>query len=410
MRTVIVGAGQSGAWVARTLRELQPEVEIILVGDETSAPYERPPLSKGVLSGTQEAPPSLLSIEQARDLDINMQLGVEVQVINRRQRSLVLSNGVALTYDKLVLATGGRARLPELAGVDLPAVHTLRTLNDAKRLRNSLRAGRKLLVLGGGWIGLEVAATARSSGLSVTLIEGGSRLCARSVTPDVSAFLLERHVHAGVDVQLSGAVTAISETDGGMLTATTHRGRQAFDLIVVGIGLQPNTALGEACGLEINNGIVVDANGRTSDPDIYAAGDVTNQPCSWAGAKLGARIRLESWANAQSQGIAVGRALAGMDPGQRDLPWFWSDQYELNLQVLGTPSSDAVTVQRGQKDDGKFCLFQFLDERLHAVIAVNMPREVKLAKRWMKAGTWPDHLELSDPQFRLDKFKAAMAV
>jgi 3-phenylpropionate/trans-cinnamate dioxygenase ferredoxin reductase subunit len=410
MRTVIVGAGQSGAWVARTLRELRPEVEIILIGQEASAPYERPPLSKDVLSGTQDAPPSLLSIEQARDLDINMQLGVEVQAINRRQRSLVLSNGVVLTYDKLVLATGGRARLPELAGIDLPAVHTLRTLDDAKRLRNSLRAGRKLLVLGGGWIGLEVAATARRCGLSVTVIEGGSRLCARSVTPDVSAFLLERHVREGVDVQLNGAVTAISETDGGMLSATTHRDRQAFDLIVVGIGLQPNTALAEACGLEVDNGILVDAHGRTSDPDIYAAGDVTNQPCSWAGAEPGARTRLESWANAQNQGIAVGRALAGIEPGQQDLPWFWSDQYELNLQVLGMPSSDAVTVQRGHNDDGKFCLFQFLDGRLHAVIAVNMPREIKLAKRWMKAGTWPGHLELSDPQFRLDKFKAAMTV
>ncbi|MFA5488135.1 MAG: FAD-dependent oxidoreductase, partial [Candidimonas sp.] len=348
----------------------------------------------------------LLSAEQARESGIVMRLGVAVRAIDRQAKSLALSDGTMLAYDKLVLATGGQARRPEVEGMDLPGAHTLRTLDDARRLQRRLRAGKRLLVLGGGWIGLEVAATARQAGLHVTVIEGGDRLCARSVPPEISAFLLERHRRAGVDVQLNGMLTAVHASEDGALHAATHRGLREFDSIVAGVGLQPNTGLAEACGLEVDNGIVVDAAGCTSDPDIHAAGDVTNQPCSWAGARPGMRVRLESWANAQNQGIAVGRALAGMEPGRQDPPWFWSDQYGVNLQVLGMPVPHALTIRRGSEDDGKFCLFQFVDDRLHAVISVNMPRELKLAKRWMKAGVRPDPGELADPDFRLDKFKA----
>jgi len=409
MRTIVVGAGQAGAWVARTLRELDPHESIILIGSETDAPYERPLLSKDVLVGKAEAPPCLLTVEQAENLNIMMRLGLSVLAIDRLAKSLTLSDGTTLDYDRLVLATGGRPRVPELAGIDLAGVHTLRTMSDARRLKSSLRAEKRLLVLGGGWIGLEVAASARSLGLHVTLIEGGDRLCARSVPHEISMFLLERHTREGVDVQLNGSLISISKSKHGKLLAMTHQGIQEFDSIVVGIGLQPNTELAKASNLSVDNGIIVDTYGRTSDPSIFAVGDVTNQSCSWMNAPPGTRVRLESWANAQNQGIGVGRALAGLEPQQQELPWFWSDQYDVNLQVLGMPDNQALTVRRGSQHEERFCLFQFVDSRLHAAVAVNMPRELKLAKRWMTAGVNPSPAELSDPDFRIDKFRPVTA-
>jgi len=284
----------------------------------------------------------------------------------------------------------------------LPGVHTLRSLDDAVRLRGALRPGRRLLVVGGGWIGLEVAATARLLGLQVCLIEGGSRLCARSVPADISNFLLDLHRRHGVDVQLKGAVTAIEPAaDDGALRVRTHRGVELADVVVFGIGLEPNTELAVACDLQVENGIVVDARGQTSDPAIYAVGDVANQPCGWPGAQ--ARLRLESWANAQGQGIAVGAALAGKPPVPRDLPWFWSDQYDVNLQVLGLPSEAGLRVVRGSMRDAKFCVFQIVEGALHSVVAVNMAKELKLAKRWHKQGRCPSIAELQDPDTRLER-------
>lgn len=406
MRVVIVGAGQAGAWVARTVRENAAEAQITLIGEEVHEPYERPPLSKGVMSGAESSPPCVLSAMQAQELNIDMRLGITVTSIDRVEKRVRLSTGEEASYDKLVLATGGSARRPNIPGIDLPGVHTLRTLDDAVRLRTDMQTGKSLLVLGGGWIGLEVAATARQLGMSVTLIEGGSRLCARSVPPDVSDFLLARHLREGVNVHLNGALTAIRNDTDGRLRAVTHYGEQSFDAIVVGIGLDPNTALAKGCGLEVSNGVLVDILGRSSDLNIYATGDVANQPCTWNGGDPGSRIRLESWANAQNQGIAVGRALTGYKANySQDIPWFWSDQYDLNLQVLGIPTSGGKNVWRGSPESGKFCIFQLVDERIQSVIAVNMARELKIAKRWIKSGICPLASQLSHLEFKLDKFK-----
>lgn len=404
MKTVIVGAGQAGAWVARTLRQHAPEAEIVLLGQEAHPPYERPPLSKGVMSGAQSESPCLLSVQQARQLDIQLKLGATVVEIDRNRRHVLLEQGESLTYDSLVLATGGRARKPTISGGNLDGVYTLRSLDDASRIRAALRPGLRLLVVGGGWIGLEVAATARLLELEVSLIESGSRLCARSVPIGVSDFLLGLHRRQGVDVQLEGAVTAIDRSENaGPLLAHTHQGIQEADVVVFGIGLEPNTELATACGLLVENGIVVDVHGRTSDPSIYAVGDVANQPCAWSGAPIEARIRLESWANAQNQGIAVGEVLAGKMLSQRDLPWFWSDQYDVNLQVLGIPSEAGAHLLRGSAERAKFCVFQVVDGSLHSVIAVNMAKELKLAKRWHKRGQCPSATELQDLATRLDR-------
>lgn len=404
MKTVIVGAGQAGAWVARALRQHSREAEIVLLGQEPHPPYERPPLSKAVMSGAQPDPPCLLSVRQAHELDIQLKLSATAVAIDRGHRQVMLAQEPPLSYDTLVLATGGKARRPGIPGGNLDGVYTLRSLDDAVQLRSALQAGRRLLVVGGGWIGLELAATARLLGLQVCVIESGPRLCARSVPAGVSDFLLRLHRAQGVEVQLDGAVTAIERPEnGGPLQAHTHRGLRQADVIVFGIGLEPDTALASACGLQVDNGIVVDAHCRTSDPSIYAIGDVANQPCAWPGAPAGARIRLESWANAQNQGIAVGHALSGKAPGQQDLPWFWSDQYDVNLQVLGIPSDAGTHIMRGSANDTKFCVFQVVDGRLHSVIAVNMAKELKLAKRWHKQGRCPGVAELQNPATRLER-------
>ena len=404
MKIVILGAGQSGAWAARAAREISQDSQIILIGKEAIAPYERPPLSKGVLSDLEPTPPCVLSEAQAESLNINMRLGVQARFIDRKQKQVVLSNGDVLGYDKLALCTGGVARKPNLPGFELPGVYTIRTLDDALRLRAALLPGKRLLVVGGGWIGLETAATARQLGLNVTVIEAGSRLSARSVPPEISQFLLLKHQSEGVNVMLNGSVSEICATAQG-LSVSTHAGAEIYDLIVFGIGLEPNVDLAATCGLEINNGIVVNDVGQTSDPDIYAAGDVANQPCNWPGATPGQRVRLESWANAQNQGQSVGKAMAGEIPSFGDLPWFWSEQYDVNVQVVGLPMGDALSVCRGEVTSNSFMLFQFSGLNLQAVIAVNNAKGLKLAKRWIRLGNWPTMQQLADSAFKLEKFK-----
>jgi 3-phenylpropionate/trans-cinnamate dioxygenase ferredoxin reductase subunit len=285
----------------------------------------------------------------------------------------------------------------------VPGVHTLRSLDDAAAIRQELEPGRRLLILGGGWIGLEVAATARRLGVEVMLVESGPRLCARSVPPAISDFLLQLHRREGVDVHLMGSVSKVEPAPDSGLSVHTHKGTQLFDAMVLGIGLDPNVDLAVACGLAVDNGVVVDARGQTSDPRIFAVGDVANQPCFWIGAPGGTRIRLESWANAQSQGIALGKVLAGKQDSPRDQPWFWSDQYDVNLQVLGMPSAEGAHVLRGSIEEARFCMFQIVDQRVQSVIAVNMPKELKLAKRWSKQGRCPSLAELQDLTLRLDR-------
>lgn len=407
MKTVVIGAGQSGAWVARTVREHMPDAEVALIGEEALAPYERPPLSKSILAGSESEPAYLLSVEQAQLAGIDLRLGIRATGIDRHCKVVSLSSGDHISYDKLVIATGGRARVPNFPGIALPGVHTLRSWDDAMNVRIALKraGGGRLLVLGGGWIGLEVAATATQLGTQVTLLEGNTRLCARSVPPVISDFLMQRHRDNGVDIRLNSSLLAIERNSEGSLDTITSQGRQTVDLVLIGVGLAPGVELAVECGLDVDNGILVNATGCTSDPDIYAVGDVANQTCGWPSTQGGARIRFESWANAQNQGIAVGRSLAGLPASVAEIPWFWSDQYNLNLQVLGLPSAEEPYVVRGDMTGDKFSLFQFRDGRLHSVIAVNAARDLKLAKRWMLAGNSPSATQLEDSAYRLEKFK-----
>lgn len=399
MRVVVVGAGQAGAWVARSLRESGYNGDIVLLGREASAPYERPPLSKGVLDGTEAYPPVLLSTQQCEDLRVDFRPNTDVESIDRVLREVRCADGSTITFGQLVLTTGGSPRTLTCPGADLLGVHTLRTIEDSRSISDVLQPGNRLLVIGGGWIGLEIAATARRKRVEVMVLEAGSRLCARSVPPLISKVLLGWHEKAGVHVRLSSTITSIEPGTLRRLRTTMPWGSEEFDAIVVGIGLVLDTSLAEACGLEVQNGIVVDQAGRTTDPAIFAAGDVANQPCSWAGG----RLRLESWANAQNQAIAVGKAIAGMEVAYDELPWFWSDQYDKNLQVLGVPSNQLEGVVRGSMEEGPFTVFQVSGGKLQSVISVNSPRDIKVAKRWMKEGFCPPGATLSDRSVRLDK-------
>lgn len=404
MKVVIIGAGQAGAWVARTLRDCDAAANIVLVGAERYPPYERPPLSKGVLSGKEQNPPCLLSHEQARESRIELLLDTTVTAIDRASCEVILADNRRLPYDKLVLATGGRARRLNIPGANQDGVFTLRSIDDAVRIRTALSPGQRIAVIGGGWIGLEVAATARRLGLEVIVIENGPRLCARSVPWVISDFLLTLHQAEGVRIEFGSTATAIeSRNASGTLRLQTHRGMEYADVVLIGAGLEPNTELATACGLEVDNGIVTDISGRTSDPRIYAVGDVANRSCNRIDTPTG-RVRLESWANAQNQGIAVGKAVAGLEAPQPELPWFWSDQYDVNLQVLGIPQGTGSLVIRGSPSERRFCLFELgADSRLQAVVAINQARELKLAKRLAKTGRQLQVAQLANPEIRLDQ-------
>jgi 3-phenylpropionate/trans-cinnamate dioxygenase ferredoxin reductase component len=362
MAIVIVGAGQAGGWVAATLRQTGYAGEIALVGEELHPPYERPPLSKEVLLG--QKPPESTHL-WPKGLQVTAYPGRRAERIERDAKRVVLSDGATLAYEKLVLATGGRVRrLPQL-----PNALYLRTIDDTLALRAALLASKTVLVVGGGWIGLEVAAAARKLERQVTLVEVADRLCARVLPPRISAYLYDLHRRHGVDVRLG-----------------TGPADLAADVVVVGIGIQPNSELAETAGLAVANGIVVDEFGQTSDPDIYAAGDVANLR----------GLRLESWANAQNQAVAAAKSLLGQPTPYRDIPWFWSDQHGVNIQTLGIPAAEDELVVRGDpaRDAATFCFLH--GGRLASLVAINAMRDLRVARKLMAEGRILDRTALAD--------------
>lgn len=317
---VIVGAGQAGGWAAHALRAEGHAGRIVLIGREVHPPHERPPLSKAVLSG-EAAPHStqLFKPEALAALDLDWRAGVDATRIDRAGKRLELSDGSCLSYDKLILCTGGQARALVAPGADGVDVRTLRTLDDALALAPRLAPGRRLVVIGGGWIGLEVAATARQRGAEVVVVEAQARLCERSVPGDISEHLLALHRSHGTRMLLGTQVSRLESGAGGTSIVTFADGsRLECDTIVAGVGLVPNDGLAREAGLACDGGILVDAACRTSDPDILAAGDVAVSFNPWAGR----RLRLESWQNAQEQGRAAARSALGRAVDYKPLPWF----------------------------------------------------------------------------------------
>jgi 3-phenylpropionate/trans-cinnamate dioxygenase ferredoxin reductase subunit len=396
---VIVGAGQAGGWAAKTLRAEGYAGRIVLVGAERHPSHERPPLSKAVLSG--EAAPEtthLFKPEEHAALNLDFRAGVRADRIDRAAKHVALAGGESIAYDKLILTTGGTARRLPVPGGDLPRVLYLRTIDDSLAIRAALGPGKRLVVIGGGWIGLEVAATARKLGASVTVVEGLDRLCARTVPPAISAFLKARHEREGVDVRLGAGVKAI-EAGPTLVVRLADGTALDADGVVAGIGLEPDVALAREAGLTVDNGIIVDEQGRTSDPDVFAAGDCANTPLPC----LGRRVRLESWANAQNQAIVAAKAALGQDARYDELPWFWSDQYDVNLQILGLPARWPEPVVRGDPASGSFSHFYLDGERIAAIVSVNAPRDLRAAKKLVQTRKPVSAASLADPAVQLQR-------
>jgi 3-phenylpropionate/trans-cinnamate dioxygenase ferredoxin reductase subunit len=396
---VIIGAGQAGGWAAKTLRAEGFAGRIVLVGAERHPAHERPPLSKAVLSGAA-APETTHLFKPDEHAALNLDFRAEARVtrIDRAARRVTLAGGESIAYDKLILTTGGTARRLPVPGGDSPRVLYLRTIEDSLAIRAALGPGKKLVVIGGGWIGLEVAATARKLGASVVVVEGLDRLCARTVPPAISAFLRARHEREGVEIRLGAGVKAIE--DGTALVVRLADGSALeADAIVAGIGLEPDVALARDAGLTVDNGVIVDEQCRTSDPDIFAAGDCANTPLPC----LGRRVRLESWANAQNQAIVAAKAALGQDTRYDELPWFWSDQYDVNLQILGLPARWPEPVVRGDPASGSFSHFYLDGERIAAIVSVNAPRDLRAAKKLVQTRKAVNAASLADPTVQLQR-------
>ena len=396
---VIVGAGQAGGWAAKTLRAEGYAGRIVLVGAERHPSHERPPLSKAVLSG--EAAPEtthLFKPEEHAALDLDFRAEARAIRIDRAAKSVALAGGESIPYDRLILTTGGTARRLPVPGGDSPRVLYLRTIEDSLAIRAALGPGKKLVVIGGGWIGLEVAATARKLGASVVVVEGLDRLCARTVPPAISAFLRARHEREGVEIRLGAGVKSI-EDRGALVVRLADGTALEADAVVAGIGLEPDVALARDAGLTVDNGILVDEQCRTSDPDVFAAGDCANTPLPC----LGRRVRLESWANAQNQAIVAAKAALGHDVRYDELPWFWSDQYDVNLQILGLPARWPEPVVRGDPTSGSFSQFYLDGDRIVAIVAVNAPRDLRAAKKLVQTRKAVSAASLADPAVQLQR-------
>jgi 3-phenylpropionate/trans-cinnamate dioxygenase ferredoxin reductase component len=374
---VIVGAGQGGLQLAESLRKEKYQGDILLIGDEAHAPYTRPPLSKALLLG--EMTVEQLELRNPNALNkkrIELCPNTRVTAINRATRELRFLDGGVQSYSKLALATGSRARDLPIDGIHLEGVHCLRTLDDVLAIQKQLGSVRHLTVIGGGFIGLEMAAVARKLGKDVTVLEVGERLMARVVAPPVSDYFLQLHRQKGVDVRLNSRAGALKGKEGQVSGVILQDGEVLdTDLVVLGVGIIPNAELAEEAGLVCDNGIVVDHCGQTSDPDIVACGD-----CTATLTDSGLR-RLESVQNAVEQAKAAAAALMGLNKPFSAAPWFWSDQYHIKLQMVGVSAGYEDLVLRGSIEDEAFSFCYFKDGRLIAIDSVNAPSDHMLGRK-----------------------------
>ncbi len=398
MSVVVIGGGQAGGRAIEALRGNGYAAPITLIGAERHLPYERPPLSKEMLLD-----PSSTKIDWVRPDEwyaansVDCRLGVSASRIDRAGKRVVLSDGGTLGYDDLILATGAAPRTLAIPGGDHPACLAIRTLEDAERLRPFLAPGRKIAVVGAGFIGLECAAAARSHGAEVVVLERAPRVLARGVTPRISSLYADLHRAKGVDLRVGVELVRIDGPANAPVLHLADGSTVAADVVVVGIGVIPQDGLARDAGLAVEGGIVVDAYGRSSDPSIWAAGDVTRH----FNPLLGQHIRLESWQNAQNQAIAVAKNIAGLETVYAEVPWFWSDQYGINMQITGLTQDGAEDVVRGDLDGFSGLLFQMAGGRLIAAVGLNAVRDLRVAKQIIQLGGAVRAEELADPAVKL---------
>ena len=393
---VVIGAGQAAGQAAASLRQEGYEGEITIIGDEAQAPYQRPPLSKAYLSGEVGLDRVLVRPENFyADKGINLQTGVRVESINRADKTIATSTGSTLSYDKLLIATGSRPRILNIQGSDLKGLHYLRTVDDVDGIRTAMEAAKNVCIVGGGYIGLEVAAVAKKAGHNVTVLEMEDRILQRVTTAEMSEFYHALHTGRGVDIRVNTMVSGFTGENGRVSSVLCGDESISADLVIVGIGIIPNVELAEAAGLTCDNGIVVNDHCQTSDPDIYAAGDCTNHP----NPILDRRLRLESVPNAMEQARTACSNMLGGDKTYAAVPWFWSDQYELKLQMVGFSADGDQSVLRGDKASNEFAVFYLKDGLVVAVDAVNSPKEFMVAKQLY--GKAVNEADLANPAFEL---------
>ena len=397
---VVVGAGPAGARAVEALRGEGFDGQVVVIGEEEHRPYERPPLSKGYLAGDQKREEiELLSQAWFDQNDVELLLGRPAVRIDPGARVVHMSKGERVGYDRLLLTTGSAVRRLPVPGADLAGVLTLRSVGDSDAIRDAIAAGGPLVVVGGGWLGLEVAGVARSAGLDVTLVEVADQPLAAVLGADVGEQFAVLHQEHGVDVRVGTGVTAFRGTrrveavelaDGSVLPAAA---------VVTGVGIRPRTELAESAGLAIDNGVVVDAQLRTSDPRIWAAGDVANAANDW----VGHAVRVEHFANAEDQGRFVGRAIAGAEDRWGRPPFFWSDQYDAGLEYRGwADPASARVVRRGSWQDGAWMAFWLDGDRIAAGMHVNAWDDADTVKALVTERAAVDVDRLSDPATPLD--------
>ena len=392
-RIVIAGAGHAAGQLVTSLQQKQFAGDIVLVGEEPYLPYQRPPLSKKFLAG--EMPAARLYVKPDSFYDdsaIEVRLTTRVESIDRAAQRVVLDDGGTLPYDVLVLATGSRVRRLPIPGAELAGIHYLRNIADVRAIRAGLDAAERLVVVGAGYIGLEVAAVCRQRGLDVTVIEQEAHVMRRVVSAPVAGFFEQEHRSRGVRLRLSSPVQAFrgeSHVDGVEVAGGDV---VPADIVVVGIGIQPNTQLAADAGLPVADGIVVDDRCRTADAHIYAIGDCTSHP----NAIYGRSLRLESVHNALEQARTAAANLCGEDVAYADVPWFWSDQYDLKLQIAGVSDGYDESVLRGDPAGRAFSCAYLREGRLIALDAVNAPRDFVQAKPLIANAAMPDKARLAD--------------
>lgn len=401
MVLVIVGAGQAAARAAQAARMCDSEAKIIVFGSEPHLPYERPLLSKALLLNPETPVPFVFAETRYSELDIDVRANSTVISIDREAKTIGLEDGSSVGYDRLLLATGSQVRLLQIPGMEQSAINYLRTLDDCRNLEAKLKARPSMAVVGGGFIGLEVAATAAKMGCAVTVIEAADRLLPRLGCEEASALVLTHHRHNNIDVRLG---CGVGRGERGYLLLTDDS-EVAADVVVAGIGVSPATALAEAAGLAVDDGILVDEFGTTSDPSIFAAGDVTRH----YNPLLERTIRLESWQNANLQAEAAGRAMAGCPKAYQEVPWLWSDQGDLNLQMAGAPAAIDRTIIRGSGHDGEgISIFQIENGHLVGGVTVNRGKDMTMIRRLLAQGELALPVEaLADEDIPLRQFAQA---
>jgi len=395
---VVIGAGHAGISLSACLREEGYEGRIWVIGAEEATPYHRPPLSKEFMTSAQDSPRTLRDEHFYRDNDIDLMLGETVNEVDLERRRVVVGDGREIRFGRLAIATGASPRRLALAGDALEGVCYLRNVGDAAAIRARLGEAEHVVVIGGGFLGLEVAATLGSLGHSVTVFEAGRTLMGRAVSPEVASHFLRRHREWGVDVVLDDAPESFVKRGGALAGVTTSRGRSiSATTAIIGVGVTPETRLAERAGLRCRDGIEVDASMRAGADWVVAAGDCARFPR--AGGRD--RVRIESVQNASDQARTAAASLLGRPAPFSAVPWFWSSQRDERLQIAGLIDGPTESVVRGHVGSGRFSVFRFRGDRLVAVDSVNRPGEHIVARKLLRAGRSPTREQAGDPEFEL---------